>query len=88
MLLSFVGVAVPDTNTPLLQVSPVVHGLRSSVAPVNGVWNTPLGVVQPSVVHTLLSFVGVAVPGTKVPLLQVSPVVHGLRSSAAPVNGV
>src|SRR5436190_696544 len=36
----------------------------------------------------LLSLVGVAEPGTNVPLLQVSPVVHGSPSLAEPVSGV
>src|SRR5205085_1222763 len=87
-LLSLVGVAVPGTNVPLLQLSPVVHALLSSVGPVNGVWNIPPGVEQPSVVQILLSVVGVAPPGTNVPLLHLSPVVQGLPSSVGPVIGV
>jgi len=72
-------------HTPLRHTSPVVHGIWSSQgsAPVARWMQAP--VPQESSVQGLPSSQLIGVPGWQMPLLQVSPTVHGLKSSQGPV---
>ena len=62
-------------------MSPVVQALLSVQVAVLLVWvQTPVVVLQPSVVHGLLSLQTLAVPGLQLPAWQTSPSVQPLPS--------
>ena len=73
-------VAAP-VHAPLLQVSPVVHGLLSSHAPLNGVgWQSPVPAAHVLPRHVEALPHTLAVPA-HVPLTHASSLVHRLPSS-------
>ena len=85
-----VHVLVPETQTLLAQLSPVVHVLPSSQAPAAGACVQPAFTSQLSVVHTLLSSqntVAVTAEPRQTPPAQVSLTVQAFASLQAIVFG-
>jgi hypothetical protein len=76
-----ITIAVPCTQTPWAQISPLVQALPSSHGLVLLLWKQPEAGLQPSSVHTLPSLQLGGVPPTQDPPLHLSPVVQALASS-------
>ena len=79
-LLSLQTSAGPPTQAPPLHASLVVHALPSLQGAVLLTKTHPVEVLQPSLVHSLLSLQTSAGPPTQAPPLHVSLVVHALPS--------
>ncbi len=84
---SLQAMAWPGTHLPLLQVSPLVHTSPSLQGVVLSDLLQPPAASQISVVHGLPSSQGLALTGLHTPKVQVSPVVHWLKSSQGTVFG-
>ena len=74
-------VAAPDKQTPLPQLSPMVHALPSLQVGVTALGRQPSTGSQTRLVHTPAPAQSLVTPGWQAPLAQPSLVVHALPSS-------